>query len=138
LKTTLLKGDQEEIELKNVILPTNAVFRVNAFSISSYSDHGQDPRFAGSILASGKIDNISVVHPGQDLLFSGVLTNQQFQAEIHAEQGFRYALEKSENLKDWIELDFQNSMMAGAVLLQDLEATGNRAFYRIQRSELEP
>src|SRR5262249_37385414 len=38
-------------------------FRVGAFAIESYSDNGQDPRYGGSLLATGIVDNVSITLP---------------------------------------------------------------------------
>ena len=39
-------------------------FRVGAFAIESYSDAGQDPRYGGSLLAHGSVDNLLLTIPG--------------------------------------------------------------------------
>jgi hypothetical protein len=76
--------------------PTNfGDFNVDTVAISSYSDEGQFPDFAGSILAHGTVDNVLVSPTGivaVDLAFSGRFENGNWRMDFDTQPGFTYTV----------------------------------------------
>ncbi len=89
-------------------LGTNFIdFRVDAFSISSYSDAGQPPDFAGSVLAHGTIDNIAITLPGwwQPLEVPLVVgDNHPREVQFYTRTNWYYRLEGTADFKNWSEV----------------------------------
>src|SRR5688500_13476480 len=80
-------------------------FRLDAFSISSYSDEGQAPGpYQGSILAHGTIDNVALTLPASPIQFAGGrLVAGQWEHEVIGNPGWLYVLEATADLKTWVE-----------------------------------
>lgn len=85
--------------LADVVLPAQFTrFQVDAFAISSYSGAGQNPLYAGSVLAQGWIDRIAITVPDPPALR---LRARDGGVALDAVAGWRYRLEASGNLVDW-------------------------------------
>ena len=80
-------------------------FRLDAFSISSYSDEGQAPGpYQGSILARGTIDNVALTLPPSPIRFaSGRLVSGRWEHEVTGEAGWLYVLEATADFDTWVE-----------------------------------
>ena len=68
-------------------------FYVDTVAIASYSDEGQFPDFAGSILAHGAVDNVFVSRTGMvgvDLGFTGRFENGNWRMDFDTQPGWRY------------------------------------------------
>lgn len=108
-------------------------FRVDAFSISSYSDAGQDPDFAGSVLAHGMVDNIVVTTPPlpvENLI--GSRTNGMWEVRFQSQGGFRYALQGSINLHDWSDVSSVTAGNGAELVLRDTNSLPSNSFYRVR------
>ncbi len=85
--------------LADIVLPASFTrFQVDTFAISSYSGAGQNPLYAGSVLARGWIDNVSITVPEPPTLR---LRARDGGVAFDAVAGWRYTLEASGNLTDW-------------------------------------
>lgn len=107
-------------------------FRADHFAICSYNDAGQDPQFAGSVLAHGVVDNILVAVPDpavRDL--AGAFASGGWQAEFVARTNWLYALERTEDLRTWTPITPVTPGAEGRLTLVDTNATA-KAFYRVR------
>lgn len=88
--------------LKPLKLSTNfADFRLNAIAISSYSDAGQTPPFAGSIQARGWIDDIELTVWHRLPLQVANSGDAELTLRFPTEAGWTYQVESSSNLMQW-------------------------------------
>jgi len=119
--------------ITQMINPTNfSDFRLRTLSISSYSDAGQDPQYAGSVLAHGVLDNLVVtvpLPPVQNLI--GTLSNGVWQAQFNARTGWLYTLQRTTDFQSWTDAS-SATPGSGLTLLSDTNATSEKVFYRIQ------
>ena len=107
-------------------------FRVDAFAISSYSSAGQDPRFAGSLLAHGTIELVELQLPPSALgRIERVEIGNQPAVRFLSRSHWVYALESSPDLMTWAA---QGPWTSGTdnplVLIDSLPADRSR-FYRV-------
>jgi len=110
-------------------------FRVNAFALESYSDAGQDPRYGGSLLAHGRVDNIVVKVPSPPVQNLAVtLTNQLWQVSFNSRTNWLYGVERSTDLQTWMSASQKLSGNGQSIFWQDTNAPAMKAFYRV-RSE---
>lgn len=112
-------------------------FKVDTFSISSYSDLGQPPGpYAGSILAHGEIDNVAVTFPPPPLQvgkagFSGGQWDQSFISRTN----WNYVLQATSDFQTWSEVSATRAGTGGQIVLQETNAANHGArFYRIKTS----
>jgi hypothetical protein len=133
LRTSLSRSHADFATIQDVVLPAEFTdFTVDAVAICSYSDVGQDPRFGGSILAEGTIDNILVQLPPpplDDLV--GFITPEGYHVTFNGQGGWTYTLERSLDLTAWTDGDTHSSIQSGPVMLEDLSPPPARAFYRV-------
>lgn len=108
-------------------------FKLDTFSISSYSDVGQDPSYAGSVLAHAVIDNLVVTFPPppvQDL--RGAFSGSTWQTTFLTRTNWNYILEASESFDSWTSVGTVGTGTGGQIFLQDASASNyNARFYRI-------
>lgn len=132
LNTTLVH-DGEPIPIESVQYTADfRDFRVDAFSIHSYSDAGQSPpQFSGSLLAHGTIDDVVVTWPDPPI---GTISLRRegfsWIASFAGNTGWTYALERSIDLNAWEQIT-NASGFDGTVNLTDADAPAQRAFYRV-------
>jgi len=117
-------------ELADVVLPSNFTrFEVDTFAISSYSGAGQNPLYAGSVLARGWIDNISITLPEPPMTR---LRARDGGVALDALGGWRYTLEASGNLLDWTTVSETLAAKPGELELWDLrDGWFATQFYRV-------
>ena len=117
-------------ELADVVLPSNFTrFEVDTFAISSYSAVGQNPLYAGSVLARGWIDNIAITFPEPPTLRLRALDGG---VAFDALGGWRYTLEASGNLTDWTTVSETLAAKPGELELWDLrDGWFTTQFYRV-------
>lgn len=106
-------------------------FRVDMFSISSYSSIGDD---FDSVLAHGTVDNLmvkaSLVPVSQ---FTGALTvGGGWEAQCFTHTNWLYTLERTSDFKSWIPVSGTFRGVEGKVSLQDTNALPGSAFYRVR------
>jgi hypothetical protein len=120
--------------IHNVRLGTNFTdFRADHFAISSYSDAGQDPQFAGSILATGVVDNIAVTVPPPPVTGAvGRLSGPDWRVEFGARANWLYTLEQTEDFKVWRAVSPTTPGVEGMLSLADTNGLGVEGFYRVK------
>ena len=121
--------------LAPVVLPRNFTgFRVDALSIHSYSDAGQDPLYAGSVLATGRIDQLRWSGPGpavDRLRYEG--NDMQRRVVFWSRRGWRYQLRASGDLKEWDDLGTPTDGTGGELVLEDLtKLLAPQRYYRVE------
>lgn len=107
-------------------------FRAGAFGIESYSDAGQDPRYGGSLLAHGLVDNILLtIPPGPVQQLSLNLVEGRSQVTFLSRTNWRYTLERSADTGGWNSIT--NTIGTGVPLvLEDSDPPTRSAFYRVR------
>ena len=79
--------------------PTNFHFSLDTVAIASYSDEGQLPEFAGSVLAHGTVDNVLVGSGNSavqiDVDFRGRLENGNWRMDFDTMPGWTYTAIRS-------------------------------------------
>ena len=117
--------------------PLNASFgdfRLDTFSVSSYSDAGQTS-FPGSVLAHGVVDNIVVVVPPPPVQnLTGWFTNGAWRVQFDGRTNWTYTLQRTTDFKSWTEASPPVSGANGSLVLPDLVPPSAKAFYRVQAS----
>jgi|APGre2960657468_1045069.scaffolds.fasta_scaffold02706_6 hypothetical protein len=108
-------------------------FRVDALSISSYTDAGQDPFYAGSILAHGVVDNLSVTTPPPPVEnLAGGFSNQLWQMQFTSRTNWSYTLERSGDFVSWTTVSARVDGQVGTMTLSASNAPAGPAnFYRV-------
>jgi hypothetical protein len=103
-------------------------FRVDTFSISSYSSYGDA---FSSVLGHGTVDNITVhVPPVQDL--TGAFSNQVWQAQFRGRSNWLYTLERTVDWSGWTNVSATVSGNATNLFLPDTNPPAGQAFYRVR------
>lgn len=108
-------------------------FRVDVFSIHSYSDAGQFPeQYAGSVLAHGIIDDVVLRWPDPpQITISGRLENGAWVVSFETTAGWTYSLERSNDLTAWETV----AQGLGPELVDAAPPAGG-AFYRVAGTRL--
>ncbi|MCC6232820.1 MAG: hypothetical protein IT580_09265 [Verrucomicrobiales bacterium] len=134
LRTTMLANGVPMPTIKDVILPADPAFdfRLDALAIASYSDAGQSGEFAGSLLASGWIDNIRAHLPAALVVHALAFQNGVPEARIAARPGWHYVLERTDDWKTWTEAASAPASAAGELILRDNLPAVPQAFYRVR------
>ncbi|MSU32225.1 MAG: hypothetical protein EXS25_06140 [Pedosphaera sp.] len=130
-RITLQQNGTNGPALQPIVLPANFTdFQVDTFAISNYSDLGQHPLYGGSVLATGKISNLTLTLPSNPIE-SLVLRNGEI--VFQGQPGWRFTLETSSDLKAWTTVSEINPLIAGELRLSDSrEAVFAVQFYRVK------
>jgi hypothetical protein len=106
-------------------------FRVDTFSISSYSSAG-DP--FDSVLAQGTVDNLTVTAELKPItrLAGGPATNSFWQAQFFAHSNWLYTLERTGDLKAWAPVSATLRGTEDTMTLQETNRLPAQAFYRVR------
>jgi hypothetical protein len=133
LRTTIAAEGQAPVAISDAVPGASFTdFAVDHFAISSYTDAGQDPSYAGSILAHGTIDNIRLELPQIPLLELDVATEgQTVTARFFGLTGWRYMLERSTDLGAWSDAGNWVSGQGAELQIQDPQPPAN-ALYRVR------
>ena len=108
-------------------------FHVDTFAISSYSDAGQDPQYAGSVVAHGEVDDISLVLPPPPVQdFSGALIQNHWQASFVGQTNWLYDLESSADLRTWTRVTSPVPGVGLSQTLTDPSPVLPMGFYRLK------
>ena len=108
-------------------------FRLDTVAVSSYSDAGQDPQFAGSILAHGVVDNITITVPEPAVTnLAGAIANGAWQIEFTGRTNWLYTLERTEDFRLWSAVSPLTPGVNRRLTLVDTNALAANAFYRVR------
>lgn len=134
LVTTITTNGVPFGPIHDVKLSTNFTdFRVDTFAIESYSDAGQDPQYAGSLLAHGTVDNLQVIVPPPPVQNLGiVLSNGVPQIRFMARTNWLYTLQRTADFRSWVDASPATPGVSGSWMLSDTNAPANRACYRVR------
>jgi len=130
-------GDFPPLELGS---PANSqftpadTFRVDTFSISSYSSAGD---YYDSVLAHGAVDNLAVTARLRPIahMVAGPDPGGVWQARFYAHSNWLYRLERSEDLSDWKPACPDVAGAEDYMLLRDSGQGFPTAFYRVRAQQ---
>lgn len=109
-------------------------YRVNAISVNSYSDAGQDPTYGeGSVIAHGMVRDFVVTVPPppvQDL--AGVFSNGTWQAQFTDPTNWVYTLQRTTDFQSWTNVSASVFGNGTNLFLQDTNPPLDNAFYRVK------
>jgi hypothetical protein len=108
-------------------------YRVNIFSITSYSEAGQWPPWVGSVLAHGTIDNLLVTVPNppvQNLASS--FSNGVAQVRFNNRSNWLYTLERTVDVHSWTNVSLATSGNGATLVLQDTNPPPGQGLYRVR------
>jgi hypothetical protein len=108
-------------------------FRLGSVSINSYSEAGQDPQYAGSVLAHGVIDNVVATFPAPPLQpLSQTYTQGTWKIQFSSATNWSYTLEHTADFQTWAAASVAVPGTGAAILLSDTNAPNSAAFYRVR------
>jgi hypothetical protein len=134
LVTTVTNFEGTAGVLISTLVNTNFTdFRVTSLSITSYSDAGQTPAFAGSVLAHGVIDNLAATVPDPPIQnATGGFQNGTWQFDFLSRPDWLYTLERTVDFQTWTPLLPSTPGGAGDLRLTDASPPQPAAFYRVR------
>jgi hypothetical protein len=111
-------------------------FRLDALSMTSYSDAGQSPpQFSGSILAHGIVDDVVITWPDPPIAdLSGNFDANKWVVNFVGEAGWNYSLERTSDFLNWQSV--ASAAGNGSMQLVDQNIGSERAFYRVAAERL--
>jgi hypothetical protein len=132
---TLTNFEQNSgVRINQSINTTNFTdFRAGTFSISSYSDAGQDPMYAGSVLAHGLVDNLVITVPSPPVqTVIGSLTNGLWRAQFAGLTNWVYTLERTSDFQSWRAVSPPTPGQPFLMSLSETNRATPGAFYRVR------
>ena len=114
--------------------PSFTDFRVDTFAVKCYSAQGPAPRFGGSLIAHGFVDNIVInVPPSPIQNLRGFFNEGQRQVTLISRPNWSYVLEWTHDFQLWNEVSPQANGSGGTITLQDKNNASLAArFYRVK------
>ena len=133
--TTSITTNGSSIAAVNDVIITSSFtdFRVTAFGLESYSDAGQDPRYGGSLLAHGTVDNIMLTIPPwpvQDL--GGKFATQQWTVSFMSRTNWFYTLERTTDFRNWAIVSPTTPGSGALMALMDTNPPALSAYYHVR------
>lgn len=108
-------------------------FRLGTFSITSYSDAGQDPQYAGSVLSHGTVDNLVINFPDPPVQnLSGSLANGLWRVQFSGQTNWLYTLERTSDFLSWSNVSASVFGQSGGLELSETNRPLSNAFYRVR------
>jgi hypothetical protein len=104
-------------------------YRVDTFSISSYSSAGDD---FDSVLGHGIIDNVTLTYPLPIENFTGAFAGGIWQVSFSCRPNWLYTLERTADFQSWATASATVPGNGGVLLLQDSSPLPQPAFYRVR------
>lgn len=137
LRAVLDSGGDRIPVVSEVSFPADAGdFAVDAFAIASYSDAGQTPpEFAGSLLATGLVDNVSlwVARPAGPRL-ALARSGSGWRVSWTGWPGWTYRVEGTDDPSRWSTVGEVTASSPGPVFVDDPRPAGHARFYRVVAS----
>lgn len=131
LSTSISNNATQYGQTQTIVVPANFDFRVSSLAISSYSDLIQPPP-AGSILAYGTVDNISINVPPPPLAQpTGAFAGTTWQLQFLSQTNWSYGLERTTNFATWETLPASVAGNGATLILTDAAPPPAHAFYRV-------
>lgn len=133
LRVTMTEDGVPGPALRAVVVPQGFTgFEVDALSVNAYSDAGQDPRYAGSLRASARIDRLRWDGPGPVIVGLRVeATHVGARVRCGTRTGWRYALQATDDLHAWADVAGPVTSDGGEVMLEDAARRASR-LYRVE------
>ena len=103
-------------------------FRVDSFSITSYSSAGDD---FDSVFGHGIVDNVVISFPLPIENITGSLNNGAWQATFSSRSNWVYTLERTTDFQSWTAVSPSATGNGAVLLLQDSSPLSKNAFYRV-------
>jgi hypothetical protein len=133
LRTVLTRNGASYSTIPDAVLGTGFEgFAVDHVAVCSYSESGQDPAYAGSILAHGVVDNLSFQLITPPPRISGVFSNSTWTVQIACRSNYVYQLERSTNLVSWLPVSTEVTATGTSLDLQDPNPPAGSAVYRVR------
>lgn len=131
LHTVLTRNGSAYGPVDDVVLDTNfSDVRLDTFSISSYSDVGDD---YDSVLAHGVIDNVSVTVPPPPVQnLTGGFTNGEWQVQFTTLSNWVYTVERTADFVSWTTVEGPAPGTNGTFGVTDANPPSPREFYRVR------
>jgi len=104
-------------------------YRVDTFSITSYSSAGDD---FDSVFGHGVVDNIVVSYPLPIENFTGSFSNGVWQATFSSRSNWVYTLERTMDFQSWTAVSPIAAGNGAVLFLQDSTPLPQNAFYRVR------
>ncbi|MBM3846559.1 MAG: hypothetical protein FJ405_09780 [Verrucomicrobia bacterium] len=113
-------------------------FELDAFSITSYSDSGQNPPWGGSILGHGSVDNIEILQPAPPIREERFeWRGGSWRFRLMGTIGWGYHVEASDDFLSWRAVSKVVEGAAGPLVLEPEVFPGSRyGFLRVRAVRL--
>jgi hypothetical protein len=116
-----------------VAFSLNTGFSLDTFAVESYSSAGQDPSYAGSILAHGTVDNVQISYATTaPPALSVTLASGAAGISFNSISGYLYTLQRTSNFQSWTNVVTASVGDGGQDLITDSNPPAAAAFYRLQ------
>jgi hypothetical protein len=136
LRTTLTK-DGEPVAVVDPAYPSPSFvdFQLDHFMVASYSEEGQNPAYSGSVLAHGRVDNVTITLPPPPVsVVQGSLEGTEWKVSYVGKTNWVYALERTSDFKTWSLVSAVVSGTGSQQSLVDTNIPPSAAFYRVRAS----
>ena len=104
-------------------------FQVDAVSINSYSDGGQDPDYAGSVLAHGMVGNFAFASPLPVGVVSAIAVGK---VQFASDTNWLYTLEQTADFQTWSAAAPVTAGNGTNLVLQAANPPAGQSFYRVR------
>jgi hypothetical protein len=104
-------------------------FQVDAVSINSYSDDGQDPDYSGSLLMHGTVDNFAFASPLPVGTINAIAAGK---VQFASDTNWFYTLEQTANFQTWSAAAPSVSGNGTNLVLQATNPPAEKSFYRVR------
>jgi hypothetical protein len=133
LRTTLSRNGATYASIPDATLGASFEgFAVDHAAVCSYSDAGQDPAYAGSILAHGTVDNFKFELITPQPRITGSFGNQVWIVQVTCRSNYLYQLERSTNLVSWLPVSSTVIATGSSLELHDPNPPAGGATYRVR------
>jgi len=131
LRTIMTRNGATFGPIQDATLGTNFTdFRVDHFAVCSYSDAG----FAGSVLAHGIVDDITITAPDLPVTkVTGGFAGDLWRVEFSSQTNWVYTLQRTMDLVSWAEVSPVTTGTGSVLALQETNsASASSVFYRVK------